>query len=259
MNTTAFHAAGLAAAVLFAVIAPAGAQDNGGPLFEQGKALFEDNCEACHQADGSGVPPNFPKLDGNEKLADHALIVQQVRAGKEAMPAFPDLTAEEIAAVASYVRNAWSNDFGPVTTAEAEEVLATVVVNEPSRSIWDGVYRASQARNARIIYLGTCAPCHGSRLNGAPDEADMSPGPPLAGTTFLRDWDGRTLAALFEYARTTMPIRNPGQLSDQQYIDVIAYMLSYDDIPAGSDKLEPDMDVLSDIVIEKEPTPAEEQ
>ena len=258
MRLTAFSAAGLAAAALFATTPTVGAQD-GGPLFEQGKAIFETNCEACHQPDGTGVPPNFPALAGNENLADHALIVRQVRAGKEAMPAFPDLSAEEIAAVASYVRNAWSNDFGPVSEAEAEEVLATVQVTEPSRSIWDGVYRSSQARDARIIYLGTCAPCHGSRLNGAPDEADMSPGPPLAGTTFLRDWDGRTLAALFEYARTTMPIRNPGQLSDQQYIDVIAYMLSYDDIPAGSAKLEPDMGVLSDIVIEQEPTSAEEQ
>lgn len=81
----------------------------------------------------------------------------------------------------------------------------------------------------------------------------MSSGPPLAGTAFLRAWEGRTLAALFEYTRTTMPVRNPGQLSDQQYIDVIAYMLNNGDAPSGTDKLMPDIEILSDIVIENEP------
>ncbi len=237
---------------LLAVTTQAPAQQPGDPVFDRGQALFEDNCAACHQSSGEGIPPNFPALDGNGNLSDHELIVAQVRGGKNAMPAFPDLSAEEIAAVATYVRNAWSNDFGPVSTAEAESVLASLEVTRAERSIWDGVFSVSQARDARIYYLGTCAACHGSRLNGAPDEADMSPGPPLAGAVFMRNWGGRTLAALFEYTRTKMPIRNPGQLSDQEYADVIAYMLSYGGAPAGQDRLEPDITELSDILIEPE-------
>nr|WP_306266189.1 cytochrome c [Pararhizobium sp. IMCC3301] len=253
MKKVVFRVVGVAASILAAVSLEAGAQEGNGPLFDQGRAIYEENCAACHQETGKGVPPNFPALNGNGRLADHAFIVRQVRAGKEAMPAFTDLGAEEIAAVASYIRNAWSNDFGPVTATEAAQILTTVKVTEASRSILDGVYTESQAKSARLIYLGACAACHGSRLNGAPDEADMSPGPPLAGVAFLREWDGRTLAALFEYARTTMPIRNPGQLSDKQYIDVIAYMLSYGKFPAGDEKLVPDMSVLADILIEKNP------
>lgn len=254
MKNVTCRTVGFAASLLLTMSAEAGAQQGGGPLFDQGRGLYEENCAACHKETGEGIPPNFPALDGNERLADYELIARQVRAGKRAMPAFPDLSAEEIAAVASYIRNAWSNSFGPVTATEAAEALATVEVAEASRSILDGVYTESQARDARLIYLGACAACHGSRLNGAPDEADMSPGPPLAGTAFLREWNGRTLAALFEYARTTMPIRNPGQLSDQQYIDVIAYMLSYGKFPAGNEPLEPDISELADIVIEKNPT-----
>lgn len=245
-----------ALALGLALIPPAGslpAQETTTELLERGKELFEENCIACHGEDGAGAPPNFPALAGNANLSDEALIIRQVRAGKEAMPAFPDLSAEDIAAVATYVRNAWQNDFGPVSPEEAQEVLMTVEVVEPSRTIWDGVYTSSQAKGARITYLGTCAPCHGSRLNGAPDEADMSPAPPLAGTVFMRNWRGRTLAALFEYTRTKMPIRNPGQLSDQEYVDVIAYMLSYADAPSGSTKLLPDVSTLSDIAIVPNP------
>lgn len=243
-----------AQASLLALATACGAQaQDGGALFEQGRAVFDANCAACHQPDGTGIPPNFPALDGNGNLDDHAFIVQQVRAGKNAMPAFPELSATEIAAVASYVRNAWSNDFGPVSADEAASALETVEVTEAARSIWDGVYTTSQAQGARIVYLGACAPCHGSRMNGAPDEADMSPAPPLAGVTFMRLWEGRSLAALFEYARSTMPIRNPGQLSDQQYADVIAYMLSYDEVPPGNEKLVPEIEALAQIVIEKNP------
>lgn len=252
MNKTGLGAAGLAGLLLSASTIQAGAQ-GGGPLFEQGRAVYEANCALCHQASGEGVPPNFPALDGNDNLSDAALIVDRVRAGRNAMPAFPDLRAEEIAAVATYVRNAWSNEFGEVAAARVNELLDEVETAEPERSIWDGVYTTVQAEGARLLYLGGCASCHGRRLNGAPDAPDMQPGPPLAGTIFMREWNGRTLAALFEYARTTMPIRNPGQFSDQQYIDIIAYMLSYGDIPAGDEALAPDMEVLSNIVIERDP------
>lgn len=223
-------------------------------LAAEGQRLFEENCTQCHRESGRGIPPSFPALDGNEALADLAHVVRRVRAGKEAMPAFPDFSPRQIAAVASYIRTAWSNAYGPVETAEVEEILPYVQMAEAERTIWDGVYTARQARDARLLYLGGCAPCHGSRLNGAPDEADMSPGPPLAGTIFLREWDGRTLASLYELVRNTMPVRNPGQFSDQEYADIIAYMLHFDeDIPAGDEPLEPDLDTLGNIEITQEP------
>lgn len=253
MNKTEVWTAGFVKLLLVAVSIQASAEDGGGPLFEQGLDIYENNCVQCHQSSGEGLPPNIPALKDNDNLSDPALIVSRVRAGKGGMPAFPNLDAEQIAAVASYVRNAWTNSHGPVSTDEVDEILPTIGTVQAEQSIWDGVYTQAQAEDARLLYLGGCATCHGSRLNGAPDDPDMQPGPPLAGTTFLRDWDGRTLAALFEFARSTMPVRNPGQFSDQQYIDIIAYMLSYGDAPAGDERLEPDMDALESIVIEPQP------
>ena len=246
--------AGLIALTLLVAAPPAVAEEDGGkPLFEQGRGIFENNCAVCHQSSGAGLPPNIPALKDNERLSDLALIVERVSTGKGGMPAFPDLEPNQIAAVADYIRNAWTNAFGPVSTAEVEDLLPTVSRVEADRTIWDGVYTQSQADGARLIYLGSCASCHGRRLNGAPDNPDMSSGPPLAGRTFLREWDGRSLAALFEFVRSTMPVRNPGQFKDQQYIDIIAYMLSYGGAPAGNETLPPDLDALSTILIVREP------
>jgi mono/diheme cytochrome c family protein len=82
---------------------------------EKGKAIYEANCVACHQANGQGMPPAFPALAGNANLKDAALILNVVKNGRGAMPpvgaAFSD---EELKAVATYIRNSFGNSFGPV-------------------------------------------------------------------------------------------------------------------------------------------------
>jgi mono/diheme cytochrome c family protein len=219
---------------------------------DSGEDIYEDNCAQCHQPSGEGNPPAFPALAGNERLEEADLIVRRVHYGYKSMPAFPDLGPEELAAVASYVRTSWGNDFGPLSVPEAGDLLASVEPPEEvaGLSIWDGVYTEEQAEGARLIYLGACASCHGRRMNGAPDVADMQPAPPLAGTAFMRSWRGSTVGSLFEFTRTSMPISNPGQFSDQQYIDIIAYMLSYHGAPAGNERLPADIEALNEIRIE---------
>jgi len=71
-------------------------------LFGTGEALFNENCAFCHREDGEGDPPNFPALAGNASLGDLPLIVGNVHEGQGNMPPFPDLSAEEVAAVATY-------------------------------------------------------------------------------------------------------------------------------------------------------------
>ena len=116
-------------------------------------------------------------------------------------------------------------------------------------SIRDGVFTEAQAKRGRVAYTGPCNRCHGSKLDGAQDEPDMLPSPPVAGPKFLRRWDGRSLAVLFEYARTTMPANNPGFLTDQEIVDIIAYMLSVGGAPAGAQELAPDLQSLAHIVM----------
>ncbi len=175
------------------------------------------------------------------------------------MPAFPDLTAEEISSLANYVRNAWANDFSGVTTEEVAGVLEGLEELEgldgsrPVASVWDGVFTESQATRGQAVYPGACGICHGRRLNGAPEDPDMRSTPPLARARFLRVWEGRSLATLFEYTRATMPEDNPNSLTDQEYVDVIAYMLTVGGMPAGAEELRPDAQSLARVVLGPQP------
>ena len=84
-------------------------------LVKEGKPLFSMVCKDCHGAAGEGG--DGPPLAGNEALSSRSAVVTQILVGDadHGMPAFDFLSDQEIAAVATYVRNTWDNAFGIVT------------------------------------------------------------------------------------------------------------------------------------------------
>ena len=89
-----------------------------------GKTLFAKNCAACHQASGAGIPGAFPALKGNVLAqGDPAIVVATVLKGRAGMPAFAaSLDDEKLSAIITYVRSAWGNKAGTVTTADVASV-----------------------------------------------------------------------------------------------------------------------------------------
>jgi mono/diheme cytochrome c family protein len=95
-----------------------------------GKNVFSKNCQACHQQNGAGMPGVFPPLVGSEWVTGPAEIVVRILlnglhepitvAGATyngVMPAWRDvLTDQEIAAVATYIRQWAPNAAPPVET-----------------------------------------------------------------------------------------------------------------------------------------------
>ena len=88
----------------------------------RGEKVYTTNCVACHQANGKGVPPTFPPLDGSKvvlgpKGGQIETVLNGVqRDGKQtAMAAWgKQLSDADIAAVVTYTRNTWGNATGEV-------------------------------------------------------------------------------------------------------------------------------------------------
>ncbi|HEY9856482.1 MAG TPA: c-type cytochrome [Stenomitos sp.] len=98
-----------------------------------GAALYSANCASCHQATGQGMAGTFPPLAGSEipngPAADHIKIVLHGKSGpitvkgqqyNGAMPPFPQLSDDEIAAILTYERTNWGNKGSAVTPAEVK-------------------------------------------------------------------------------------------------------------------------------------------
>ncbi len=98
--------------------APAGAAAVDPAVMSEGEQLYLASCASCHQPNGAGASI-FPKLAGNDKLADAGLVIDRILNGKAAMPGFgAQFDDEQAAAVATYVRNSWGNALGPVAPDE---------------------------------------------------------------------------------------------------------------------------------------------
>lgn len=102
----------------------------------EGGKLFARKCVVCHQASGKGVPGVFPPLAGNPHLGDTKLVVRTIHGGKSGPidingkkfnskmpPIGAAFSPEQVAAVATYVRNSWGNSFGAVADKEATALL----------------------------------------------------------------------------------------------------------------------------------------
>jgi quinoprotein glucose dehydrogenase len=128
------------------------------------------------------------------------------------------------------------------------------VVAQSPASVWTGVYSDQQAKRGASLYKQECAACHGDTLegNGQTERAQKLERmlPPLSGDVFKGNWNGRPLSDLFDKMRRTMPRDDPGRISLNQNADILAYMLRFNEFPAGKTELPADPSLLTETLFE---------
>jgi mono/diheme cytochrome c family protein len=103
------------------------------------------------------------------------------------------------------------------------------------KGIWGGVYNEEQARRGLEKYTDSCSGCHKADLLGFDDSDGFAA--QLKGEMFMDHWLEDNLQALFTRMKTSMPQDAPGSLSDDDYRDILTYVLKENDLPAGSGEL----------------------
>jgi len=235
-----------------------------------GARTYDTNCSGCHQRSGRGIAGGFPPLAGHapQVLAQkgRAYMARLVLFGltgaievegtpyNGVMPSWSSLKDDEIAAAIDYVLTAWDNDkqlpkeFKPIVPAEVAAARAENLTSEQVYAMREqGAAPASkaaqaapsftpgQAERGEAAYQHSCLDCHGSTL----DNGEFG-GPPLKGASFARHWDAANVAALSGFMKAKMPPDRPGQLNDETYADLIAYILSANGFKPGDKELPAD-------------------
>jgi mono/diheme cytochrome c family protein len=103
---------------------------------QRGGAVFSDACTACHMEEGRGQARFFPPLRGNavSQQVDPTGVLHIILAGERtaatssrptplSMPSFAwKLTDQQIADVATYVRNSWGNRAQPISAKQVGDM-----------------------------------------------------------------------------------------------------------------------------------------
>jgi mono/diheme cytochrome c family protein len=90
-------------------------------VMDAGRDAYIISCARCHQQDGSGYSGIYPALAGNPlvTLHDARPLIDAILEGPGSMPAFRHaLDPEQIANIATYIRNSWGNEASPVDARE---------------------------------------------------------------------------------------------------------------------------------------------
>jgi len=147
-----------------------------------GKKVYEEVCQACHQADGKGLAGAIPPLAGSDYLlGDHrrgAATVVHGRTGEvtvngkkynSAMPPMGgQLNDQQVADVVTYALNSWGNK-GPAISATEVKALRT------GEKVAGGKAQHPGTPPVEVRYAGAPSPIGGAKM-----DVDMviSPGAP---------------------------------------------------------------------------------
>jgi mono/diheme cytochrome c family protein len=113
-------------------------------------------------------------------------------------------------------------------------LLAGAVAAAEARTVNDGVYSKAQAKTGEQLYADNCLLCH--------DKKYFRP--------ILKRWEGQPINVLFTVMSTSMPESNPGFLSEKEYVDILAYILSLSRYVAGDIELDYKDGALDELTVE---------
>ena len=237
-----------------------------------GEKTYDTYCSGCHQPGGRGLAGAFPPLAGHApqilaRPGGRAYIARAVLFGLTGaievdgntfdgvMPPWSSLTDDQVAAVIDRVLTAWGNDAGlpkdftPILPPEIAAARADNLTSEQVYAMREPggkqpneaapvapAFTQTQADRGEAAYDHSCLDCHGSTL----DNGEFG-GPPLKGASFAKRWSAANVAALFSFMKAKMPADRPGNLNDETYADLTAYILSQNGYQPGDRELASDV------------------
>ena len=94
-----------------------------------------------------------------------------------------------------------------------------------AKTTMSGIYTAAQANQGEDAYFALCVNCH--------------PKGTYAGASFKANWNNRPLWDLWDWISNKMPKNDPGSLTPAEVVQLMAYILQQNKMPAGTVPLQP--------------------
>jgi len=122
------------------------------------------------------------------------------------------------------------------TGAQVKPGTTKPPATQAAKTTLSGIYTKAQAAKGEETYYTLCVSCH--------------PKGTYAGPSFKNNWNNRPLWDLWDWISNKMPKNDPGSLEPAQVVQVMAYILQQNKMPAGSTALPPNEKTLYGIKIQ---------
>ncbi|VXC92847.1 Cytochrome c, class I [Burkholderia sp. 8Y] len=96
-------------------------------------------------------------------------------------------------------------------------------------------FEQAQTSHGKTLYGNSCAKCHGAQLQGVTAPALQGPSFAPVANSHL------TVGGIFTYMATNMPADRPGKMKDQDYADIMAFLLMSNGYKPGPTKMTADI------------------
>lgn len=189
-----------------------------------GAAVYAKSCQGCHGDKLQGV--RGPALLGAGLLAkyaggNHTLADLHTKVSKTMPKTAPaSLKPQQYLDVVAFLFE--RNGVALPRTGLTRAGLTRPAVKAAATP------RAAQVQAGATVFASSCQGCHGAQLQGGR-------APTLLGTDFIARWT--TVGELHGLVSKAMPLNAPGTLSEQQYLDVVAFLLDRNKVAGGPEAL----------------------
>ena len=234
---------------------------------ERGKEQYEQYCGQCHRPDLKGAGQN-PALVGDSFLRRWYSVGDLFSITSMAMPAnnVHGLSSEQYLNITAYILQVNGLPAGLYALRDDRTAMHGMVLPGKGRtgggsaggvSAPGAFYTDEQADRGAAYFAGACGMCHstdtkegtlldpptvrGYRLGGIRKTTSLAVG------TIPEKY--RSVGDLFLKIRTTMPGYDGGGLSSRQYLDIVAYLLRANGLPAGPAELPEDIPALKTMAL----------
>lgn len=113
-------------------------------------------------------------------------------------------------------------------------LVSAVTAFAEGRTVNDGVYTEQQAEKGETLYAQHCLLCH--------DKKYFRP--------VLQRFEGQPIGIMYTVMSASMPESNPGFLTEEEYVDILAYILSLSRYEPGDTELDHNDGALNELMVE---------
>ena len=110
-------------------------------------------------------------------------------------------------------------------------LISAVALPQASAAAQQAAYTAEQAEAGAVVYGTACAGCHLADMRGSAEA------PELVGPSFRSLWGNQSIGVFLDYTRRSMPVSEPGSLSEEEYAAIAAYIIQENGVESGAARL----------------------